>query len=187
MSYVTYILVAGFVSGADGRFTPEVLWSTASTVCQHGVARVSRACALRARERVGRPMCACAWQGMVIVLLEVGIVKLALYLLQSGGGAAALDLAAISGYKFLAAVLVVLVKALLGTTLGYLAIALTGASIGTFMAKTLHQSLLEGTGFSPGFMTEGMGSPGRSKKRKNYSLLGVALLQPLFFWYLSRV
>ena len=31
MAYVTYILVAGFVSGADGRFTPEVLGLTAST------------------------------------------------------------------------------------------------------------------------------------------------------------
>ena len=137
----------------------------------------------------GLTLCACALQGMVIVLLEVGIVKLALYLLQSGGGAAALDLAAISGYKFLAAVIVVLVKALLGTTLGYCAIALAGASIGTFMAKTLHQSLIDSTGFSPGFLSEGMGSPGRSdkKRRQNYSLLAVALLQPLFFWYLSRV
>ena len=40
MSYVTYILVAGFVSGADGRFTPEVLASTATTgfviVCLEG-------------------------------------------------------------------------------------------------------------------------------------------------------
>ena len=70
-----------------------------------------------------------------------------------------------------------------------MAIALTGASIGTFMAKTLHQSLLESAGFSPGFLSEGMGSPGRSekKRRQNYSLLAVALLQPLFFWYLSRV
>ena len=30
-SYVTYILVAGFYSGADGRFTPEVLGMTASS------------------------------------------------------------------------------------------------------------------------------------------------------------
>jgi hypothetical protein len=29
MGYVTYILVAGYVSGADGRFTPEVLGTTA--------------------------------------------------------------------------------------------------------------------------------------------------------------
>ena len=158
MSYVTYILVAGFVSGADGRFTPEVLASTAST-------------------------------GLVIVCLEVGAIKLGLYLMQSSGSAAAsaLDLCAVSGYKFLAAVLCVLVKALLGTLCGYVAIVATGASVGTFMAKTLHQSLLEGSGFSPGFMTEGMGSPGKQKRKQNYSLLGVALLQPLFFWYLSRV
>ena len=160
MSYTTYILVAGFVSGTSGRFTPEVLASTAST-------------------------------GLVIVCLEVGMIKLALYLLQSAGGAgaAALDLCAVSGYKFVAAVMVVLLKAFFGTLTGYLAIVLAGSNIGTFMAKTLHQTLLEGTGFSPGFVTEAMGSPGRSEKKhkQNYSLLGVALLQPLFFWYLSRV
>ena len=57
------------------------------------------------------------------------------------------------------------------------------------MAKTVHQSLLDASGFAPGFMTEGVGSPGRNEKKRkqNYGLMGVALLQPLFFWYLSRV
>lgn len=160
MSYVTYILVAGFVSGADGRFTPEVLASTAST-------------------------------GLVIVCLEVGTIKLALYLLHAGGSAALtwFDLTALSGYKFLAAVLVVLVKALIGPYAGYAAIALLGGNIGTFMAKTMHQSLVDSSGFTPGFMTDGMGSPGRSEKKRKqwYSLLALAMLQPLFFFYLSRV
>ena len=162
MSYATYILVAGFVSGADGRFTPEVLASTSYT-------------------------------GLGFVLFEVGCIKLAFYLLpsQSGGGSglASLDLIAISGYKFLAAVLVILAFTFLGTMAGYLAIAIAGANIGTFMAKTLHQSLLESTGFSPGFMSEGLGSPGRSEKKRmqNYALLVVAWMQPFFFWYLARV
>jgi hypothetical protein len=120
----------------------------------------------------------------------VGAIKLGLYLLQPAGGgadAAALDLAAISGYKFVAAVLCVLARALLGTMVGYVIIAAAGATIGTFMAKTLHQSLLEGTGFNPGFMSDGIGSPKQREKKRNYALLSVALLQPLFFWYLSRV
>ena len=34
-----------------------------------------------------------------------------------------------------------------------------------------------------------MGSPGRNdkKRKQNYSLLGVGILQPLFFWYLALV
>jgi len=159
MALTTYILVAGFVSGADGRFTPEVLASTAST-------------------------------GVAIILLEVILIKLALYLLQSEGTSVpALDLASCSGYKFVAAVFVLLTKELGGTLAGYAAIALAGGSIGTFMAKTLRQCLLQGSGFTSGFVSEGLGSPGRSerKKRQFYSLLGVGLLQPLLFWYLSRV
>ena len=67
--------------------------------------------------------------------------------------------------------------------------AVSGAAIGMFMMKTIQQCLVQGSGFSPGFMTNGMGSPGRSEKRKKqmYSLVGVACLQPLLFWYLSRV
>ena len=163
MSYVTYILVAGFYSGADGRFTPEVLASTASS-------------------------------GLVIVCLEVIMIKLALYLTQAANTAApALDLAAISGYKFVGAVVVVLFKAFLGLAAGYVAIALAGANIGTFMAKTLQQSLVDSSapgGFQPSFYPgDSMGSPSRADRRKkqNYGLLGVALFQPLCFWYLARV
>ena len=109
MGYVTYILVAGFVSGADGRFTPEVLASTGSL-------------------------------GFGIVLFEVMAIWFCLYLLQASGTSIKLyDLASVSGYKFLAATLVVLVKTFLGTLAGYLAIIICGANIGLFMVKTLHQ------------------------------------------------
>jgi len=159
MALTTYILVAGFISGADGRFTPEVLASTAST-------------------------------GLAIVILEVVLMKLAIYLLQSEGlSIPVLDLASCSGYKFVAVVLVLLTKTIAGTIAGYIAMAVAGASIGTFMAKTIRQCLMQGSGFTPGFVTDGMGSPGRSERRKKqlYSLLSVALLQPLFFLYLSCV
>ena len=58
------------------------------------------------------------------------------------------------------------------------------------MVKTLRQSLAAGSGgFTPGFMTEGMGSPGRKeqKKRQNYMLYAVALAQFPFLWWLCRV
>lgn len=158
MSYVTYILVAGFYSGAEGQFTPDVLASTASG-------------------------------GLVLVLLEVFIIKLALYLTQAANTAApALDLAAISGYKFVGAVLVVLAKAFLGLMAGYVAIAIAGANVGTFMAKTLQQCLNDSTsagGFERSFYNDG--DRAERKKKQNYGLLSVALFQPLCFWYLARV
>ena len=74
------------------------------------------------------------------VLLEVFLIKLGLYLLQAGGTSAPwLDLASVSGYKFLAAVPVILMKTLFGAAAGYAAIAVAGANIGTFMVKTLRQ------------------------------------------------
>ena len=51
MAYITYILVVGFVMGANGTFTPDVLGITASA-------------------------------GLMIVLLEVSIIKLAFYLVH---------------------------------------------------------------------------------------------------------
>ena len=68
---------------------------------------------------------------------------------------------------------------------GRAGLALGGASIGTFMVKTLRHSLVAGSGsFTPGFMTEGMGSPGRKeqKKKQNYMLYAVALAQFPFLW-----
>ena len=51
MAYITYILVVGFVMGANGTFTPDVLGITASA-------------------------------GLMIVLVEVSIIKLAFYLVH---------------------------------------------------------------------------------------------------------
>ena len=48
---------------------------------------------------------------------------------------------------------------------------------------------MDSSGFASGFVTEGMGSPGRSerKKKQNYALFALAGIQPLFFWYLSLI
>jgi len=158
MAYITYILVVGFVMGANGTFTPDVLGITASA-------------------------------GLMTVLLEVSAVKLAFYLVQ-GARIPFLELCSCSGYKFLGATLALATKHVLCTEAGWAAMVLGGASIGTFMAKTLRQSLAVGSGgFTPGFMTEGMGSPGRmeQKKKQNYSLYGVAFAQLPLLWWLCRV
>jgi hypothetical protein len=158
MAYITYILVVGFVMGANGTFTPDVLGITASA-------------------------------GLMIVLLEVSIIKLAFYLVH-GARIPFLELCSCSGYKFLGANLALGSKHVVCPEAGWAAIALGGASIGTFMAKTLRQSLAAGSGgFTPGFMTEGMGSPGRmeQKKKQNYSLYAVAVAQLPFLWWLCRV
>jgi len=157
MAYITYILLVGFLAGASGNFTPELLGVTASS-------------------------------GIVAVLLEVTAIKLTFYLLQ-GSRASFLDLLSCSGYKFLGFVLTLIFRLALGASAGYVAMALSSCSIGTFMFKTLRQGFVDSSGFTPGFVTEGMGSPTRKEKRKlqSYSLLGVGVLQLIFSWYLCRV
>jgi len=154
MSFVTYMLVAGFVSGADGRFTPEVLASSGSF-------------------------------GLFMVIFEVCLIKLMLYLLNATGQAGLADLAATAGYKFFFAVVVVLSYAFGGRAAGYVAIGLGGANMGTFFWHTLQQCMIEPGGVALGFMHEA-GSPSKTEKKKKqtYSLLVIALLQPLWFWWL---
>ena len=101
-----------------------------------------------------------------------------------------LDMCSCSGYKFLGITPALLAKHLVDPMAGWALIALAGASIGTFMAKTLRQSLTTGSGgFTPGFMSDGMGSGpgGEQRRRQNYSLLAVALFQFPVFWWLCRV
>ena len=117
------------------------------------------------------------------------MIKLGFYLVQ-GARISLLELCSCSGYKFLGANLALASKHVVCPEAGWAAIAMSSASIGTFMVKTLRQSLAAGSGgFTPGFMTEGMGSPGRKeqKKRQNYSLYAVALAQLPFLWWLCRV
>ena len=109
--------------------------------------------------------------------------------LPQGARASFLDLLSCSGYKFIGFVLTLIFRLSLGSTAGYVAMVGTSASIGTFMVKTLRQCFTDAGAFTPGFMTEGMGSPGKKEKRKmqNYALLAVGVLQLPLSWYLCRV
>ena len=129
-----------------------------------------------------------ASSGIVLVLLEVTAVKLLFYLLQ-GSRASFLDLLSCSGYKFIGFVLTLSCRLIFGTATSYAALAASSTSIGTFMFKTLRQGFANSTGFTSGFMTEGMGSPGKKEKRnmQNYSLLGLGVMQAPFAWYLCRI
>ena len=74
---------------------------------------------------------------------------------------------------------------LLVSAAGYVAIGLGGANMGTFFWHTLQQCMIEPGGVALGFMHEA-GSPSKTEKKKKqtYSLLVIALLQPLWFWWL---
>lgn len=69
MSFVTYLLVAGFVKGATGEFSPDVIGQVGS-------------------------------YGLVMQSIEIGLLKLALYLFKIDGATSLLDLAAFTGYKY---------------------------------------------------------------------------------------
>ena len=209
MAYVTYAIVVGYVVGSQGRFAEITGWHSISARFSDDGGHFS---ARFTPELLGMT----ASSGVGIMLLEVILLKLGFYLLQPQGGSGVnsswLDLASISGYKFVGAVLCLVVRTFLGLIGWYVAIATTGAGLGTFMVKTLRhyvapteaaESLGSGMG-SPGrkercveiagsivsrrggLMTAGT-FPRRWRKRENLSLLGVAALQPLFFWYLTRV
>ena len=80
------------------------------------------------------------------------------------------------------------ISPMLGPISHYIAILLMGGNVGFFMWKSLQIALEETSGFTPGFVSDGLGSPGREKRKRKFSLLaGVGVLQPLFCWYLSRV
>lgn len=159
MAFFSYILVVGFASVAGGKFTPEVLGLTASS-------------------------------GLGLLILEVLIVKIAFYTLQSPQ-VHFLDLCSASGYKFLGALCTLLTRTALGSMMGHVALLGTGANLGLFMAKNLRQALKQGksAGFTPGFVTEGLSSPGRAEKfkKQQYTLFFLALLQLPFLWYLCRL
>jgi hypothetical protein len=159
MAFTTYVLLVGFVMGAAGNFQPDVFGTTTSS-------------------------------GVVTVVLEVIAIKLAFYLLQ-GSRISILELLAFSGYKFLSVCLTLLAYQLpYQPWPGHAVLLYAGAAIGTFTAKSLRRSLVQDAGgFTPGFMTEGMGSPTKRDawKKQNYGLVAVGLMQIPFVWYLSYV
>ena len=235
MSFVTYMLVAGFVSGADGRFTPEVLASSGSfglfmvifEVCliklmlyllnatgQAGLADLAVCAPRRANHprrawtpsrRLGAPVARVfRWlclrsarllldpRGMYVLYVYVCVcvcarVCVRVWWLSLGGAGRGLASCAqaTAGYKFFFAVVVVLSYAFGGRAAGYVAIGLGGANMGTFFWHTLQQCMIEPGGVALGFMHEA-GSPSKTEKKKKqtYSLLVIALLQPLWFWWL---
>ena len=149
MAFTTYVLLVGFVMGAAGNFQPDVFGTTTSS-------------------------------GVVTVVLEVIAIKLAFYLLQ-GSRISILELLAFSGYKFLSVCLTLLAYQLpYQPWPGHAVLLYAGAAIGTFTAKSLRRSLVQDAGgFTPGFMTEGMGSPTKRDawKKQNYGLVAVGLMQ----------
>jgi len=128
-----------------------------------------------------------ASSGLVILLLEVFAIKLTWYL-TTGAAFPFLELCSCSGYKFVGVAITCGAQASLGPVGGWLMLAMTCASIGTFMVKTLRQMVSQAQGFAPGFLTEGIASPAatEARKKQNYALWSVAAIQVVWTWYLCH-
>eukprot|EP00967_Tisochrysis_lutea_P128866 scaffold220996_cov29-Tisochrysis_lutea.AAC.2 len=82
-----------------------------------------------------------------------------------------LDVIALCGYKFLGAVVTLAASLAGGLTGRWASTVLCSLCIGTFVVKTL-RSIARPAGFTPGFLTEGMGSPGKRAQKQTYLLWG---------------
>eukprot|EP00871_Galdieria_phlegrea_P004623 jgi/Galph1/5161/GphlegSOOS_G3817.1 len=158
MALVTYILLGSLVRGTRGEFTPEIMGTIASS-------------------------------SLAAVVLEVLLVKLGLFLVGSKQGAW-LDLVSYSGYKFVGLVFVTIIGLLFnlfisqtaGRVCSSVAIIYFASVMGLFLMRTYRRVL-----HTPDSTIHTKASLSASKldSRKNYFLLGVALIQFLFFWLLK--
>ena len=125
--------------------------------------------------------------GFGILLFEVLGIKLCFYLIQ-GSRVTFLEMASCAGYKFVGIVPILIIKQLFGTMIGYATLAMVSASIGYFMICTLRQAVMQSQGsFTPGLVTDGIGSSHTVRSQQKNVLWVVAGLQFVWSWYLCRV
>jgi len=144
MSFVTYILLIGYLKGRVGKFTAETMASTGS-------------------------------KGLALLLLEVLLVRLGLYLVQSRG-IAWLDIVALQSYKFVPLTLILILGSI-SHYLYYLSIAYFAGMSGLFLMRTFRRVVLRDTVG---------GGPAVGDAKRNYFLLSVFLMQFLTFWLLAE-
>mmetsp|Transcript_15674 Transcript_15674/g.51730 ORF Transcript_15674/g.51730 Transcript_15674/m.51730 type:complete len:239 (-) Transcript_15674:2271-2987(-) len=124
--------------------------------------------------------------GLGVLVLETAMLKFGLYL--RGAAVPVLDSVALSGYKFLGAVVTLAASRLCGAYGHWSALLICTLLLGTFVVKML-RAFARPAGFTPGFLTQGVGSPtgkGRTA-RQDYLLWGVGALQFPWLWYLCRI
>mmetsp|Transcript_36267 Transcript_36267/g.88592 ORF Transcript_36267/g.88592 Transcript_36267/m.88592 type:complete len:352 (-) Transcript_36267:71-1126(-) len=144
MSFVTYVLLVGFVKGSVGTFKPEDMASTGS-------------------------------KGLGLLLLEVLLVRLGLYLVDSRA-IAWFDIIGLQGYKFVGLIVTLLAVSLLPTSTVYYAVLLYCATMmGLFLMRTYRRLVL------PSAATQMA-----DETKKNYFLLLVLLIQYPIYWLLAE-
>lgn len=118
-----------------------------------------------------------ATTAVVWLLIEIGVVQLAMYLISVTTDIKIFDLASFSGYKFVHMIVCLVCYMLLGSTGYYLSFIYTSAAIVYFLICTLRYIILPDS-------TEDRIA--RGNKRRNNLLLLIAFIQPLIMFWLTH-
>jgi len=118
-----------------------------------------------------------ATTAFVWLMIEIGIVQLAMYLISVTTDIKIFDLASFSGYKFVHMIVCVVCAMLLGSTGYYLSFIYSSAAIVYFLICTLRYIILPDS-------TEDRIA--RGSKRRNNLLLLIAFIQPLIMFWLTH-
>eukprot|EP00903_Cladosiphon_okamuranus_P012030 g11295.t1 len=137
MSFITFVLVTGYAKGSSG----------AGKFSPEDLTEVTSSC-------------------VILQLLEVLLIRLGLYLLNSP--AVVLDLVAYTGYKYVGLCINMTLGICLGKTAYYVALLWTGSMASFFMFKTMAHTVPTGSA------------------SREIMILGFAALQLLSMWWLGQ-
>ncbi|XP_014247309.1 protein YIF1B-like [Cimex lectularius] len=141
-----------------------------------------------------------ASQSIAFIFLEIGIQLLTLYITNIQTNVTALELIALSGYKFIGIIIAALLSIAFYKKGYYAGIVYCSASLALFMVRTLKLQILSHYGSNDmsatGYVNDPSGYSGYSDhggsyhsalmgKRQMYFLAFVAVSQPIFMWWLS--
>jgi len=118
-----------------------------------------------------------ATTAFVWLMIEIGIVQLAMYLISVSTDIKIFDLASFSGYKFVHMIVCVVAAMVLGSTGYYLSFIYSSAAIVYFLICTLRYIILPDSNED---------RIARGSKRRNNLLLLIAFIQPLIIFWLTH-
>ncbi|KAI8325390.1 hypothetical protein GQ54DRAFT_240044, partial [Martensiomyces pterosporus] len=109
-----------------------------------------------------------------IIIFEVLLVKMFCYLLNVGSELQFLDILAYSGYKFVATIIVVLLKPWASWWLTWLAFLYFGFALAFFMIRSMRHALIPESSSVTGINVH--------RKRRIHFLFVIAMMQFLYMW-----